>query len=238
MAARTSVRNTVDGSAKNPKKSRLRTPCGPSSVEVVRTLRAASPGQQVGDRRSAVCQQSARPWTHAARSPRHPPAGWRRAAARSASRYHRKAGMLSLSPWRMPAWEADVCDGSRTDQGVMRCEPDRTQRAMCGALPVRIAKRSSGSARPSTCTMTRPGGIDPGSAGPLRTSSSTTARYHESAQSRSSTNPRTRFTTARYSERTNAHRKVPTSNPGSSCATSPIISPLMSSDSSPNVRTA
>ena len=44
---RTNVRKTVDGSAKKPKKSRLRTPRRPSSVEFVSTLRTASPDSRL-----------------------------------------------------------------------------------------------------------------------------------------------------------------------------------------------
>ena len=90
--------------------------------------------------------------------------------------YQRKAGIPSFEPWRIPAWEAEVWDGSSTSQRAMRWDPLRTQRARCGALPVRIANRSSGSASPSTCTITTPGRPSPGVAGPRRASSSTTDR--------------------------------------------------------------
>jgi hypothetical protein len=61
----------------------------------------------------------------------------------------RKAGMSSLEPSRMPACEAPVCDERSVSHSSSRCDPSATQRAISGALPSRIARRSTGAASPS-----------------------------------------------------------------------------------------
>src|SRR3972149_2015752 len=76
---------------------------------------------------------------------------------RVAFSYQRKAGMRSLSPCRMPAWLADVCEGSITSQRPSRIRRARSQRDMTGTRPARTWLRSTGWLRPSILTITSPG---------------------------------------------------------------------------------
>ena len=69
----------------------------------------------------------------------------------------RNAGMSSLEPSRMPACEAPVCDERSVSHSVSRCVPLSSQPAIVGALPSRIARRSTGSANPSISRKTIPG---------------------------------------------------------------------------------
>ena len=69
----------------------------------------------------------------------------------------RKAGMSSLDPSRIPAWLAPVCEDRSVSHSVRRCVSSASQRAMVGALPSRIARRSTGSASPSISRKTIPG---------------------------------------------------------------------------------
>ena len=62
---------------------------------------------------------------------------------------HRNAGMSWFEPRRMPAWLAPVCDERSGSHAVSSYPWSATQRAMFGALPSRIARRSTGSASPS-----------------------------------------------------------------------------------------
>ena len=61
----------------------------------------------------------------------------------------RKAEMSSFDPSRIPAWLAPVCEERSVSHSASRCEPSASQRAIVGALPSRIARRSTGSASPS-----------------------------------------------------------------------------------------
>ena len=61
----------------------------------------------------------------------------------------RKAEMSSLDPSRIPAWLAPVCEERSVSHSARRCVSLASQRAMVGALPSRIARRSTGSASPS-----------------------------------------------------------------------------------------
>ena len=60
----------------------------------------------------------------------------------------RNAEMSSFEPRRMPAWLAPVCDERSVSHSIRLCV-SRAQRAMVGALPSRIARRSTGRASPS-----------------------------------------------------------------------------------------
>ena len=60
----------------------------------------------------------------------------------------RKAEMSSFEPSRIPAWLAPVCEERSVSHSTRRCV-SRAQRAMFGAFPSRIARRSTGSASPS-----------------------------------------------------------------------------------------
>ena len=57
--------------------------------------------------------------------------------------------MSSLEPSRIPAWLAPVCDERSVSHSVRRCVSSASHRAMVGALPSRIARRSTGRASPS-----------------------------------------------------------------------------------------
>ena len=61
----------------------------------------------------------------------------------------RKAGMSWFEPSRMPAWLAPVCDDRSVSQPSRLWESSASQRAITGACPSRIARRSTGRARPS-----------------------------------------------------------------------------------------
>src|SRR3954470_9161649 len=65
--------------------------------------------------------------------------------------------MSSLEPSRMPAWLAPVCEDRSVSHSVSRYPSSATQRAMLGALPLCIARRSTGRASPSISRNTIPG---------------------------------------------------------------------------------
>ena len=65
--------------------------------------------------------------------------------------------MLALLPSRIPAWLAPVCDDRSVSHSLSAWVPSASQRAMFGVLPSRIARRSTGSARPSISRNRRPG---------------------------------------------------------------------------------
>ena len=69
----------------------------------------------------------------------------------------RKAGMSSFEPSRIPAWLAPVCEERSGSHSARACVPSATQRAMVGAFPSRIARRSTGSASPSISRKRIPG---------------------------------------------------------------------------------
>ena len=69
----------------------------------------------------------------------------------------RKAGMSSFEPSRIPAWLAPVCEERSVSHSTKRCDPSASQRAIVGALPSRIARWSTGFARPSISRYTMPG---------------------------------------------------------------------------------
>ena len=57
--------------------------------------------------------------------------------------------MSSFEPSRIPAWLAPVCEERSVSHSTIRCVPSVSQRAISGALPSRIARWSTGYARPS-----------------------------------------------------------------------------------------
>ena len=65
--------------------------------------------------------------------------------------------MSSFEPSRIPAWLAPVCEERSVSHSASRCVPSSTQRAIVGALPSRIARCSTGRARPSISRKTIPG---------------------------------------------------------------------------------
>ena len=69
----------------------------------------------------------------------------------------RKAEMSSFDPSRIPAWLAPVCEDRSVSHSARRCVSSASQRAIVGALPSRIARRSTGSASPSISRKTIPG---------------------------------------------------------------------------------
>ncbi len=69
----------------------------------------------------------------------------------------RKAGMFSFEPSRIPAWLAPVCDERSVSHSASSWLPSSSQRAMCGAFPSRIARCSTGRARPSISRKMIPG---------------------------------------------------------------------------------
>ena len=71
----------------------------------------------------------------------------------------RKPGICRDAPCRMPAWAAGVVDGRPVCQPRMVWLPDRSQCPMVGRLPARTAQRSTGSATPSSCTISMPGSV-------------------------------------------------------------------------------
>ena len=58
--------------------------------------------------------------------------------------YQRKAGMPSLLPCRMPAWLAEVWEGSIAVQPSRRWLPWRTQPLITGTRPARTWRRMTG----------------------------------------------------------------------------------------------
>ncbi len=69
----------------------------------------------------------------------------------------RKATMSSFEPSRIPACEAPVCEERSGSHSASRCVPSSSQRASVGACPSRMARCSTGSARPSISRKTIPG---------------------------------------------------------------------------------
>jgi hypothetical protein len=69
----------------------------------------------------------------------------------------RNAGMSSFEPSRMPAWLAPVCDERSVSHSTRAWLPSASQRAIVGVTPSRIARRSTGSARPSISRKMMPG---------------------------------------------------------------------------------
>ena len=65
--------------------------------------------------------------------------------------------MSWFEPSRIPAWLAPVCEERSGSHSVSLCEPSASHFAMCGALPSRIARRSTGNASPSISRKTIPG---------------------------------------------------------------------------------
>ena len=70
---------------------------------------------------------------------------------------HRKAGIPSVVPCRMPIWLAGVVAGMLGVHSTRRCEPDRTQRARVGRVPAMTPHCRTGYGTPSSCTNTTPG---------------------------------------------------------------------------------
>ncbi len=81
---------------------------------------------------------------------------------------HRKAGMPSLVPCRMPIWLAGVVAGSRGRHSAIWCEPLRTQRERVGRVPPFTPNSRTGNGTPSACTKTTPGTSASGRTVPLR----------------------------------------------------------------------
>ena len=65
--------------------------------------------------------------------------------------------MSWFEPSRIPAWLAPVCEERSGSHSISLCEPSASHFAMCGALPSRIARRSTGNASPSISRKTIPG---------------------------------------------------------------------------------
>ena len=65
--------------------------------------------------------------------------------------------MSSFDPSRMPACEAPVCEERSGSHSASRCVPSSSQLAIVGACPSRMARCSTGSARPSISRKTIPG---------------------------------------------------------------------------------
>ena len=61
----------------------------------------------------------------------------------------RNAEMSSFDPSRIPAWLAPVCEERSVSHSASWCESLAIQRAMFGAFPSRMARRSTGSESPS-----------------------------------------------------------------------------------------
>ncbi len=99
----------------------------PSPFEIRRAISAASPG-----------------WFETSRRP-------------SSLSHHRNAGMPSFVPWRIPAWLAEVWDGSSTSHRVSRWVPVRIQRDIVGTRPAWSCCFRTSWLSPSTWTITRPG---------------------------------------------------------------------------------
>src|SRR3954447_25832595 len=100
--------------------------------------------------------------------------GWFDTSMRCVSFSHqRKAGMKLLLPCRIPACDADVCEGSRAVHLSSFIWPDRTQCEMNGTRPARICCARIGCARPSIWTITRPGELVTIVSGLLRASCAT-----------------------------------------------------------------
>src|SRR6476659_7728484 len=88
--------------------------------------------------------------------------------------YHRKAGIPVLSPSRIPAWLADVCDDRSGSQLINVWDPSSIQRLSVGMYPLSIAWRRIGSANPSISRNRTPGVEDGGGDENFRLSGRTT----------------------------------------------------------------
>ena len=65
--------------------------------------------------------------------------------------------MSSFDPSRIPAWLAPVWEERSVSHSTRWCDPSWSQRPISGALPFRMARCSTGSARPSISRKTTPG---------------------------------------------------------------------------------
>ena len=65
--------------------------------------------------------------------------------------------MSSFEPSRIPAWLAPVCEDRSGSHSARWYPSSAIQRARFGALPSRIALRSTGSASPSISRQISPG---------------------------------------------------------------------------------
>ena len=90
-----------------------------------------------------------------------------KAACRSFS-HQRKPGMSQFEPCRIPDCIAPVCDDQSHSHPTILCEPSRSQRAIVGALPSRIARTSTSWASPSISRKSTPGTSLGAAAYPLR----------------------------------------------------------------------
>ena len=78
------------------------------------------------------------------------------ASCRSFS-HQRKPGMSQFEPCRIPDCIAPVCDDQSHSHSIIEWEPLRSQPAIVGALPSRIARTSTSCARPSISRNSTPG---------------------------------------------------------------------------------
>ncbi len=122
----------------------------------------------------------------------------------------RNAGMSSFLPSRIPAWLAPVCEDRSVSHSSRRCVPSASHNAMFGAFPSRIARRSTGSARPSISRKIRPGAsvrLPP----PVRLARRrVTRRVYVSSSFVPKTMSRTTPTADATSAATSAHQKLST----------------------------
>ena len=93
---------------------------------------------------------------------------------------HRKAGMSSFEPSRIPAWLAPVCEERSVSHSASRYPSSSIQRAITGALPSRMARRRTGRARPSISRKMIPGTSVRGRAPWRRATRRTTRRAYSS----------------------------------------------------------
>ena len=97
--------------------------------------------------------------------------------------------MSSFEPSRIPACDAPVCEERSVSHSNSLCVPDSTQRAIAGAWPSRIARFSTGSARPSISRNTIPGVSVTSRSPERRATRCTTRREYASSSSIPSTAP-------------------------------------------------
>ena len=90
-----------------------------------------------------------------------------KAACRSFS-HQRKPGMSQFEPCRIPDCIAPVCDDQSHSHSTILWVPLRSQRAIVGALPSRIARTSTSWASPSISRKSTPGTSLGAAAYPLR----------------------------------------------------------------------
>ena len=132
-----------------------------------------------------------------------------------------------LLPCSSPAWQAPVCEDQSVSQRDSRCEPPRSQRAIVGALPSRIARISTSCARPSISRKAgpaSPGRWPPapcaGRSGAPRCDTRTLRRRSRS------TYEATMFTSVIATRHDHAGEERGTSRPGSTSETSSTIAPF------------